>query len=103
MAGLDCGEVSLIAWQILSSGAAAFATVPDDVVAPSMRLLATLPDTPIVAGESAIAGFAALLIAAGEVSIRKALSIDDSSRVLVFGTEGSTDPNIYDSLTKELE
>ena len=30
MAGLSCGEVSLLAWKILSAGADLFLTVPDD-------------------------------------------------------------------------
>ena len=102
MAGLDCGEVSTYAWNVLSSGAAAFITVPDAVVAPCMQLLDTPinGDQPIVAGESAVAGLAALLISAGDSVLRAALKLDANSRVLVIGTEGNTDPEIYHSLIK---
>ena len=102
MAGLDCGEVSTYAWNVLSSGAAAFITVPDAVVAPCMQLLdtPTSGDQPIVAGESAVAGLAALLISAGDSELRDALKLDTNSRVLVIGTEGNTDPEIYQSLMR---
>ena len=58
MAGLSCGEVSLLAWDSLGTGADDFMTIPEDLVAPAMRLLADGPDgdQPLVAGESAVAG-----------------------------------------------
>ena len=100
MAGLDCGEVSSLAWDVLSGCIAAVATVSDDVVAPCMRLLANSPRR-IVAGESAVAGLAAMLLGSIRHDLRSALKIDYSSRVLVFGTEGNTDPELYHSLIKE--
>jgi diaminopropionate ammonia-lyase len=100
MAGLDCAEVSTLAWEVLETAAAAFLTVPDDVVAPCMRLLAGISydGHPIVAGESAIAGLAALLLASADPSSRTLLGLDENSQVLVIGTEGDTDPDIYRSL-----
>lgn len=97
MAGLDCGEVSVIAWQILCKQATAFATVPDAVVAPAMRLLAhpVDKDPTIVAGESAVAGLAVVLMTSGDPELRKSLMLDNFSRVLVIGSEGDTDPGIY--------
>ena len=92
MAGLDCAEPSLLAWNIISAGAAAFQTVSDDVTGPCMRLLAR---SGIVAGESAIAGFAGLLQASAHAGYRAALGLDGDSRVLVIGTEGNTDPQLY--------
>jgi diaminopropionate ammonia-lyase len=35
---------------------------------------------------------------AGEVEAREALRLGPESRVLVFGTEGATDPEIYRSI-----
>src|SRR6185437_8564049 len=63
MAGLDCGHVSPLAWDILVGGADFFMTVPDSVVPDCMRLLAAGASSraSIVAGESAVAGLAALL------------------------------------------
>lgn len=41
MAGLACGEVSLLAWRILQQGADAFATIDDEAAVAAMRLLAS--------------------------------------------------------------
>lgn len=100
MAGLSCGEVSLLAWQILSAGADDFMIINDDLVAPTMTLLADglAGGGPIVAGESAIAGLAGMIAARRDPALSKRLNLDDSSRVLVFGTEGATDPVIYQSI-----
>ncbi|MES2713224.1 MAG: diaminopropionate ammonia-lyase [Pseudomonadota bacterium] len=96
MAGLACGEVSLLAWQELSRSAYAFMAVPDAVVAPSMKLLASQG---IVAGESGVAGLAALLLASRDPFARAVLGLEADSRVLLFGTEGATDPELYAQLT----
>jgi diaminopropionate ammonia-lyase len=54
----------------------------------------------VVAGESAVAGLAGLLLAAQEPYARAALGLGPDSRVLLFGTEGATDPEVYDRLVK---
>jgi diaminopropionate ammonia-lyase len=64
-----------------------------------MKLLAH-QTPPIVAGESAVAGLAALLLAMQEPYARAALGLGPDSRVLLFGTEGATDPEVYDKLVK---
>jgi diaminopropionate ammonia-lyase len=100
MAGLSCGEVSLIAWDILVSGADDFMTLGDDLIPPVMRLLAaaTNGDAPIVAGESAVAGLAALLAAGADPALANALGIGPSSGVLIFGSEGASDPALYQQI-----
>lgn len=100
MAGLACGEVSLLAWQVLASGANAFCTIPDVAAVEAMRLLASPPqgDPTIVAGESAVAGLAALLLMAQDSAARTALDLTPDSRVLLFGSEGDTDPALYQQL-----
>jgi diaminopropionate ammonia-lyase len=99
MAGLACGEPSLLAWQELERGAFAFMSVSDESAVACMKLLAR--QTPaIVAGESAVAGLAALLLAMQEPYARAALGLGADSRVLLFGTEGATDPEVYDRLVK---
>jgi diaminopropionate ammonia-lyase len=92
MAGLACGEPSLLAWQELGRAAFAFMAVPDDAAVDCMRLLA---GHGIVAGESGVAGLAALLLAAADPATRAALGLDGDSRVLLFSTEGATDPELY--------
>lgn len=97
MAGLACGEVSRLAWEILAPGADAAMTVTDEAAAECMRLLARGcdGDPPLVAGESAVAGLAGLLAAATDEAARHALGLGPESRVLLFGTEGATDPETY--------
>ncbi|TPG55666.1 diaminopropionate ammonia-lyase [Roseomonas nepalensis] len=97
MAGLACGEPSLLAWQELERAAFAFLAIPDEAAAGAMRFLARR--TPAVeGGESGVAGLAALALAARDPAARAALGLDDGSRVLLFGTEGATDRAVYDRL-----
>jgi len=97
MAGLACGEVSPIAWEILDGGASAFVTIDDSFALDAMRVLAAAEpgDPPIVAGETGAAGLAALLAAGAHAHVRAALGLDAGSRVLLLGSEGDTDPEIY--------
>jgi diaminopropionate ammonia-lyase len=95
MAGLACGEPSILAWRILSPGADAFMTITDAMAATSMRDLAALG---IVGGESGVAGLAGFRHAAADPAIRAALGLDATSRVVVYGTEGATDPAVYESI-----
>jgi diaminopropionate ammonia-lyase len=100
MAGLACGEVSLLAWPILAAGADAFITVGDEAAAECMRLLADgrFGDAPLVAGESAVAGLAGMLLASTDDDARRRLDLTSDSIALVFGTEGATDPELYRSI-----
>ncbi|MDH3692851.1 MAG: diaminopropionate ammonia-lyase [Gammaproteobacteria bacterium] len=97
MAGLSCGEPSLIAWEILSIGTNDFMTIPDDAAIDAMRLLAdgVDGDSPIVGGESGVAGLAGMLAVAADNRLAQELALDSDSKVLVFGTEGDTDPELY--------
>ena len=96
MAGLACGTPSLLAWQELERGAAAFMAIPDEAIGPCMRLLARHR---IEAGESGVAGLAALLLAAGDPVARETLGLGPASRVLLYSTEGATDPEFYQEIT----
>ena len=102
MAGLSCGEVSLNAWEILERGADDFLTLGEDAVAACMRLLAA-NEPPIEAGESAVAGLGALIVAMQNPEDRNALGLDAASRVFVIGTEGATDPDLYRQLVGDFE
>ncbi len=101
MAGLSCGEVSVVAWPTLQKLADDFLTIPDSVVAPAMCLLAEAPfgDSPVVAGESAVAGLAGFICAGQDDELSSALQLNQDSRVLIIGTEGATDPALYESMT----
>jgi diaminopropionate ammonia-lyase len=110
MAGLACGEVSQLAWEILRGGANAAVALDDAYALQAMRLLArpayalqamrllarpAAGDPPIVAGETGGAGLGALLAARDYPEIRATLALDAGSRVLLLGSEGDTDPAIY--------
>ncbi|MGL4323424.1 MAG: diaminopropionate ammonia-lyase [Beijerinckiaceae bacterium] len=92
MAGLACGEPSILAWRLLAPGADAFMTITDDMAAAAMCDLAAHK---IVSGESGVAGLAGLRLAARDPAMRAALGLTGQSRVLLFGTEGATDPQVY--------
>jgi diaminopropionate ammonia-lyase len=100
MAGLACGEVSALAWEILSIGANDFMTINEESVPLTMKLLANgfNGDPAIEAGESAVAGLAALITACNNPEDAQRLGLDDSSRVYILGTEGATDPEVYAQL-----
>lgn len=100
MAGLACGEPSITSWQILKDKVAAFASLPDRVAADGMRVLgAPLPGDPrVISGESGAAplGFLYALMRDGELApLREKLKLGKDSRVLLFSTEGATDPENY--------
>lgn len=97
MGGLSCGLASAPAWAVLRTAADAFLSIPDGGIPDAMRLLAdgTDGDTPMVAGESGVAGLAGLIAAMASEDVRLRLGLDGSSRVLLFSTEGDTDPALY--------
>jgi diaminopropionate ammonia-lyase len=100
MSMLECYEPSLIAWRILSQLADAFLTISDAEAVEAMIRLSSPEggDPAVVAGESGGAGLAGLIHAACREEIRSAIGLDERSRVLVFNTEGATDPERYSAL-----
>ena len=92
MAGLSAGQVSLLAWDILSETADIFMVLADPLIAPTMRRLA---DDGVIAGESGAAALAGLAAAASDSAARAVMGLDHNSRVLALSTEGATDPEIY--------
>lgn len=100
MAGLSCGEVSTLAWTMIQPAVRDFVSMNDDLIAPTMRMLARAgDDAAIVAGESAVPGLAVVLAATRQARLGSALRLDGGSRILVLGTEGATDAAIYRQLT----
>jgi len=77
MAGMSCGEVSQIAWEILRRAASDFG------------------GGKIEAGECSAPGPVALIAAACDQGLRREMRLDADSRVLVIGSEGATDPAIH--------
>ena len=97
MGGLACGEMSSLAWDILKPGAHAAIKIAEEAAVEAMRRLACKngQDPPIVAGESGVAGLAGFLAVARDTESRQRLDITESSRIVVFGTEGATDRDTY--------
>jgi diaminopropionate ammonia-lyase len=58
-------------------------------------------DTPVVGGESGVAGLAGLLALCGDAGSARRLTLDEHARVLVFGTEGDTDAELYTEIVGE--
>lgn len=105
MAGLSCGEVSTEAWRVLSRGASFFMTIDDAMAIEAMRLLGRCgaSEQPIVAGESATAGLAALIAIAADPVLRGQLKLTRESSVLLIGSEGATDPDLYRQLVGDVD
>ncbi len=112
MAGLNCGQPSLVAWPIISKGIDVFVAVDDEPAREAMRLTAA---SGIESGETGTAGLGGLLefVRTGEGSgrqdqreayleqARQMLGLHRESRVLLFNCEGATDPDSYGRLVGE--
>ena len=100
MAGLACGEPSHIGWEILRLAANAFLKCSDNVARRGMKVLGNPleGDQRIVSGESGAVTLGALfdILSNKECyEIKEELSLTKDSNVLLFSTEGDTDPGAY--------
>ena len=100
MAGLACGEANTIGWEVLKSCSSMFVSCPDWVSAYGMRLLGNpvKGDNRVISGESGAvtAGLVAAIMTMDELrGLREELALDEDSKVLLFSTEGDTDPEKY--------
>ncbi|MBU3737515.1 MAG: diaminopropionate ammonia-lyase [Rhodoferax sp.] len=103
MAGLACGETSPLAWRFLQPGVDAFMTVDDDAAVQAMGALArgSTLDIPVLAGESGVAGLAALRALQDDPQAAARIGLTPASRVLLISTEGATAPDTYARLVGE--
>lgn len=106
MAGLACGEPNILSWDILKKYATAFISLPDWAAVKGMKMLAAplKGDRQIISGESGAAGFAALMciMTMKELStLKEKLELNKNSRILLFSTEGDTDPHKFRSYVWE--
>ncbi|WP_426608260.1 diaminopropionate ammonia-lyase [Pantoea anthophila] len=108
MAGLACGEVNPVTWNILRDAAKYYASVSDDVSATGMRILANPAgaDTKIISGESGAINLGLLyqlMTSQNEDinSLKILLGLNENSTVLIFSTEGNTNPFRYEKIIWE--
>ncbi len=100
MAGLCCGEVCTIGWEVLKHHADYFFACPDYIAADGMRVLGNpiAADERIISGESGAVttGLLYNLMKDKELeNFRQNISLDKNSVVLCFSTEGDTDKTNY--------
>lgn len=106
MAGLACGEPNTISWPLLKNHVDYFVSINDAVAERGMRLLgAPLKGDPqVISGESGAAPFGALatmMLDDKYSDLREALELNENARVLLFSTEGDTDPIRYKEILWE--
>lgn len=99
MAGLNCESPNVFTWPVLRDYASWYVSCPDFVTELGMRQLAKPvdDDEPIVSGESGAVGLGLLLaLMTDEYREQKeAMGLDENSIILLFSTEGNTDPGNY--------
>lgn len=100
MAGLACGEPNTISWNVLRDYSDSFVSCPDWVAARGMRILGNpvKGDDQVISGESGAvtAGLLATIMVNEKMKeIKKEFGLNENSKVLLFSTEGDTDPEKY--------
>lgn len=100
MVGLACGEPNLIGWEILRDFSTSCVCCDNYVAANGIRILAKPigEDSPVEAGESGSVGIGLLDLLVNHSAFKKVrqdLGIGPDSVLLLFNTEGATDPVNY--------
>ena len=100
MAGLNCGSVSSLAWQILKNGLSGAISISEKLSERAMKTLASKSssDPEIISGESGAAGLAGLIGLCDSQkfkNFKKTIHLNNRSSILVINTEGDTDPLNY--------
>jgi len=100
MAGLNCGSVSTLAWNILKNGLVGSISISDKLSEEAMITLASpvSGDPVIISGESGASGLGALigLCKMNEFNnFKEKICLNKTSSVLVINTEGDTDRSNY--------
>jgi diaminopropionate ammonia-lyase len=100
MAGLACGEPNIIGWDVLRDYTEMFVSCPDWIAAKGMRVLGNpiMEDLRVISGESGAvtAGLLfELMINKDMADVKAKLGLNKDSRILLFNTEGDTDPDHY--------
>jgi diaminopropionate ammonia-lyase len=108
MAGLDCGTVSTVAWDILKHGIFASVSIADSLMEEAVRVLAhpLKEDSLVKSGESGASSLAALigLLRSNELdAFNSRIKLNNSSNILLINTEGDTDQVNYNRILSSSE
>ncbi len=100
MAGLACGEPNSVTWPVIKDCSHYFASLDDNIAAVGMRVLGNplLGDTAIISGESGAITLGLLYQLcsdAANINIRQDMGLNEDSVILLFNTEGDTNPARY--------
>jgi diaminopropionate ammonia-lyase len=106
MNGLHCAEVSPLAWEGYRDAIDAYVAIDDVWAFKAMRALARPidGDAPVEAGASGACGLGALLALLRDPALadaRTLAGLDERPRVLLFNTEGATDPDLYTRIVSD--
>lgn len=106
MAGLACGEVNITGFEVLKNYSKVFVSAPNYVAANGMRVLGNpiTGDNKVISGESGAVtlGLVYELMTNPEYKdLKESIGLDENSRVLLFSTEGDTDPDKYREIVWE--
>lgn len=100
MAGLNCGEPCTVTWPVLRDYVEWYYTCPDYISAYGMRILRVPEkgDNTVISGESGAVttGLLCALCGDKELGLLKEMAgVDKDAVILLFSTEGDTDPDNY--------
>lgn len=106
MAGLACGEPSMVSWDILRDYADMYLSCDDAVTELGMRILATPigSDPKIISGESGAVGMGVLDLLMKDSKyhdLAQLLKLNSNSSILLISTEGDTDPINYKKIIEK--
>ncbi|QEE16536.1 diaminopropionate ammonia-lyase [Promethearchaeum syntrophicum] len=101
MAGLNCGTISKISWPLILAGIDGFIEVSNDFAIKGMK---TFSNDGIISGETGASGLGGLLELTEQDNgklFRHQFNLNENSNVLIFSTEGATDPDFYNNEIKK--
>ncbi len=106
MAGLACGEVNITGFEVLKNYSKVFVSAPNFVAANGMRVLGNpiTGDNKVISGESGAVtlGLVYELMTNPEYrELKESIGLNENSKVLLFSTEGDTDPDKYKEIVWE--
>lgn len=106
MAGLNCGTPCKITWPVLRDYAEFYFSCPDYVAAHGMRTYAKTQgdDEAVLSGESGAATMGALELVLSQKElegVKEAMGLTEDSEILLFNTEGDTDPDGYRKIVED--